>query len=59
MRVPDDVHAEIKRLATLAARHGWQAFGIDRDDGATNTAIIEEAVKALAARFDSKIRSRR
>ena len=40
-------YAELKRLTAEAARHGWSAFGIDRDDTPTQSALIEEAIRLL------------
>jgi hypothetical protein len=46
-------YAELKRLTAEAARHGWSAFGIDRDDTPTQSALMDEAIRLLAARLDS------
>ena len=59
VKISDDIHAELRRLVAHAAKHGWTAFGVDRDDPPTQAAIIEEAIRLLAARIDSKPRSKR
>ena len=40
----------LKELAAYAARHGWSALGIDRDDPPTQTALMDEAIKLLATK---------
>jgi hypothetical protein len=54
IKIPIKTHDLIRALAAHAARHGWSAFGIDRDDPPTQTAIIEEAVSLLAARREKR-----
>lgn len=48
MKIPPEAHDTLRELATFAARNGWAALGIDRDDPPTQTALIEEAIKLLA-----------
>ena len=50
LKIPWDSYEKIRELAAYAARHGWSAFGIDREDPPTQTAMIEEAIRALDAR---------
>ena len=50
MKIPPEAHDTLRELATFAARNGWAAPGIDRDDPPTQTALIEEAIKLLATR---------
>lgn len=59
MKIPDDVHDELRRLSALVAKHGWLAFGIDRDDPPTQTAVISEAIRQLAARLTAKRSTKR
>lgn len=53
VKIPPDAHDTLRDLAAFAARHGWAGLGIDRDDPPTQTALIEEAIKLLAARKTS------
>ena len=48
--LPGPVIGLARELSALASKHGWSALGIDREDPPTMVAIIEEAVKLLAAR---------
>ncbi len=50
VKIPPEAHDTLRDLAAFAARHGWVALGIDRDDPPTQTALIEEAIKLLAER---------
>ena len=50
MKIPPEAHDTLRELAAFAARNGWAALGIDRDDPPTQTALIEEAIKLLATR---------
>ncbi len=50
IKIPADALDSLRDLAAECARHGWAAFGIDRDDLPTQTALIEEAIKLLAER---------
>ncbi len=51
-------YAELKRLTAEAALHGWSAFGIERTDTPTQTALLDEAVQLLAARLKSRSKKR-
>ena len=59
VKIPAEAHATLRELASFAARYGWSALGIDRDDAPTQTALIEEAIRLLAARRESKGRAKR
>jgi hypothetical protein len=50
IKIQAESYKTLKELAAHAARYGWSAFGIDRDDPPTQTALIDEAIKLLAAR---------
>lgn len=50
VKIPPEAHDTLRELASYAARHGWSALGIDRDDPPTQTALIEEAIALLASR---------
>lgn len=47
LKIQQGTYDLLKELAAHAARHGWSAFGIDREDPPTQTAIMEEALKLL------------
>jgi hypothetical protein len=47
IKIPGRAYHELKRLTAEAARYGWSAFGIDRTDTPTQTALIEEAIRLL------------
>lgn len=51
VKIPTRAYQELKRLTEEAARHGWSAFGIDRTDAPTQTALIEEAIRLLGERL--------
>ena len=59
VKISDKTHAELRRLAAFAARNGWSALGVDRDDAPTQTALIEEAILLLGQRATDKPRSKR
>ena len=44
----------VRELSAIVARVGWQSLGIDRDDPATMTAVIEASVDLLFARASQK-----
>ena len=44
----------VRELSTIVSRHGWQSLGVDRDDPATMTAVVEAAVDALYGRAAQK-----
>ena len=44
----------VRELSAIVARIGWQSLGIEREDPATNTAVIEAAVDLLYARATAK-----
>ena len=50
IKIPPGAYEQLKQLAADIARHGWAAYGIDRSDPAVQTAVIEEAIRCLAAR---------
>lgn len=54
MALPSHVVDTARELSALASKHGWAAFGVDRDDLPTITAIFDEAVKAFATRLKTK-----
>lgn len=59
VKIPVEAHEMLRELASFTARYGWSALGIDRDDAPTQTALIEEAIRLLAARRDSKGKAKR
>ena len=50
LKIPWESYELLKELAAYAARHGWSALGIDRDDPPTQTALMDEAIKLLATK---------
>jgi len=50
IKIPAESLDRLRDLAAECARYGWAAFGIDRTDLPTQTALIEEAIKLLAER---------
>jgi hypothetical protein len=52
--LPGAVMDTTRELSALASKHGWSSLGVDREDPPTMVAIIEEAVKMLAARAKTK-----
>ena len=50
IKIPRESYEDLKSLAAEAALHGWSAFGIERTDPPTQTAMLEEAIKLLAER---------
>jgi hypothetical protein len=50
IKIPREAHEELKVLAAEAARYGWAAFGIDRADPPTMTALLEAAIRLLGER---------
>lgn len=44
----------VRELSAIVARMGWQSLGIDREDPATMTAVIDAAVDQLYARATAK-----
>lgn len=59
IKIPANAYGTLKKLAAHAARHGWSAFGIDRTDPPTQTALIDEAIKLLDQRKKDVARRRR
>jgi len=49
----------LKELTAHAAKYGWTAFGIDREDTPTQTALMDEAIKLLAMKRGKKRRTKR
>jgi hypothetical protein len=56
IKIPAAAYEQLKQLAADIARHGWAAYGIDRTDPAIQTAVIEEAIRCLAAQRQAKRR---
>ena len=52
--LPGPIMDTARELSALASKHGWSALGVDREDPPTMVAIIEEAVKLLAARAKTR-----
>lgn len=50
IKIPREAYEDLKALAAEAALHGWSAFGIERTDPPTQTALLEEAIKLLGER---------
>jgi hypothetical protein len=59
VKIPAAAYDTLRELAAFAARFGWSALGIDRDDAPTNAALIEEAIRLLAARREPRGRAKR
>lgn len=59
MKITPEAHDTLRDLAAFAARNGWAALGIDRDDPPTQIALIEEAIKLLARQASSKGKAKR
>lgn len=49
--IANGVYEKAKELSKLASQHGWQVFGVDRDDPPTIGAMFDEGIKLLAARL--------
>jgi hypothetical protein len=43
-------HQQLRAILESLSRHGWASFGIDRSDPPTMQAVMEEAIRSLAAR---------
>jgi hypothetical protein len=54
VKLPTPVMDRARELSGLASKHGWAAFGVDRDDPPTMTAIFDEATRLMAARLKVK-----
>ncbi len=54
LKISWETYQLLKELTSHAARHGWTAFGIDRDDLPTQSALMEEAIKLLGAQRDEQ-----
>jgi hypothetical protein len=54
VKLPMHVIEKARELSGLASKHGWAAFGVNRDDPATVTAIFDEAISLFASRFKGK-----
>ncbi len=52
--LPTSITDKARELSVHASKHGWAAFGVDRDDLPTITAIFDEAINLLAARLKTK-----
>ena len=50
IKLPNAAYERLKQLAADIARHGWAAYGVDRADPATQAAVMDEALRCLAAR---------
>jgi hypothetical protein len=59
LKIPWESYERLRELAAYGARHGWAAFGIDRDDPPTQTAMIEEAIRALDAKRQKRGKAKR
>jgi len=59
IKIQAESYAMLKKLAAHAAKYGWSAFGIDREDPPTQTALIDEAIKLLAERQKAVAKRRR
>lgn len=59
VKIPAEAHALLRELAAFTARNGWSALGIDREDAPTQTALIEEAIRLLATRRETKGKAKR
>ena len=58
-RLTRETHERLKALASFIARHGWASVGIDRDDPANQTAVLDAAVSLLADRAEHRKGARR
>jgi hypothetical protein len=54
VRLTIDIHRQAKGILEALSRHGWASFGIDRSDPPTMLAVVEEAIRSLAARHKVK-----
>lgn len=52
--LPSHIADKARELSGLVSKHGWSSFAVNRDDPATITAIFDEAINLLAARFKAK-----
>jgi len=59
IKISRDAHEQLRDLVAFAARNGWSALDVDRDDPPTNTAILEEAIRLFATRMTKPARSKR
>ena len=50
VRLTIDVHRQAKDILQALSRNGWASFGIDRNDPPSMLGVVEEAIRALAAR---------
>lgn len=50
VRLTVDLHRQAKEIMQALSRNGWASFGIDRSDPPSMLNVIEEAIRALAAR---------
>lgn len=48
IKISAATYKELKRLTSEAARNGWSAFGMDRDDPPTQQALLEVAIQLLS-----------
>jgi hypothetical protein len=53
-RLTRETHERLKALASFIARHGWASVGIDRDDPANQTAVLDAAVNLLLSRAEQQ-----
>jgi hypothetical protein len=58
VKIPIEAYELLRELAAHAARHGWSAFGVDRDDPPTQTALLEEGIRMLDKARRAKRRKR-
>ncbi len=51
VKISDETHAALKKLAAFASLNGWKSLGIKRDDPPSQASIIDEAIRLLATRM--------
>lgn len=51
VKLPTEAWEKARELSAYASKHGWAAFGIDRDDPPTIQAMFDAAIEVLAARI--------
>ena len=51
-QLPDETAAILRDLTSLAKEHGWRALGCDRGGLVTQTEVMAEALRLLAAQAE-------
>jgi hypothetical protein len=53
IKISVETYNKVQELIGLVKQKGWAALGAKRDDLATNTAIVDEAIMLLLQRRDT------